>query len=65
VLRASARLTSLQIAAYRVPDTQGAISVRWTEGQPVRVRAVADLWAYAESSAGDAGWVHQDNLVFY
>lgn len=52
-------------AAYRVPDTRGAVSVRWMEGQPVHIRAVAGLWAYAESPDGDAGWVPQDNLVFY
>ncbi|MDR2739018.1 MAG: hypothetical protein LBB68_04195 [Treponema sp.] len=51
--------------AYRVPDSQGVVSVRWMEGQPVKVRTVANLWAYAESSDGDAGWVHQDTLVFY
>ncbi|MFP3043841.1 hypothetical protein LQZ19_18670 [Treponema primitia] len=57
VLRAS--------AAYRVPDSQGAISARWMEGQPVRVRAASKPWAYAESADGDAGWVRQDNLIFY
>jgi hypothetical protein len=56
--------------AYRVPDPQGAITARWMEGQPVKVRSVSvgsvsDAWAYAESSAGDAGWVNQDDLVFY
>jgi hypothetical protein len=51
--------------AYRVPDPQGAISARWLEGQPVRVRSASDAWAYAESSGGDAGWVSQDNIVFY
>ncbi|MDR1249169.1 MAG: hypothetical protein LBK63_07695 [Treponema sp.] len=61
--------------AYRVPDLRGAISARWMEGQPVRVRSVSagsvsagsvsDTWAYAESFAGDAGWVRQDDLVFY
>ncbi|GHV25644.1 hypothetical protein AGMMS4952_03930 [Spirochaetia bacterium] len=53
------------VTAYRVPDIQGATSARWMEGQPVRIRAVADSWAYAESPDGDAGWVPQDNLVFY
>jgi hypothetical protein len=52
-------------AAYRVPDIQGAISVRWKEGQPVKVRTAADQWTYAESPDGDAGWVRQENLVFY
>jgi hypothetical protein len=52
-------------AAYRVPDIRGAISARWLEGQPVRVRSASDAWAYAESSGGDAGWVSQDNVVFY
>jgi hypothetical protein len=52
-------------AAYRVPDTQGAVSVRWMEGQPVRVRAAADRWVYAESPDGNAGWVRQDDIVFY
>jgi hypothetical protein len=57
-------------AAYRVPDIQGAITARWMEGQPVQVRSVSagsvsDAWAYAESSAGDAGWVNQENLIFY
>ncbi|WP_245534784.1 hypothetical protein [Treponema primitia] len=59
--------------AYRVPDTNGAVSARWREGQPVKVRTVgklqpspaANLWAYAESPGGDAGWVHQDNIIFY
>jgi hypothetical protein len=51
--------------AYRVPDPRGAISARWTEGQPVRVRSASDAWAYAESSDGDAGWVSQDNVIFY
>jgi hypothetical protein len=51
--------------AYRVPDSQGAVSVRWMEGQPVKVRTASNLWAYAESSDGDAGWVHQEALVFY
>jgi hypothetical protein len=56
--------------AYRVPDPQGAITARWMEGQPVRVRSafagsVSDAWVYAESSAGDAGWVNQENLIFY
>jgi hypothetical protein len=65
VLRADAQNTLLQAAAYRVPDTQGAVSARWMEGQPLHIRAVAGLWAYAESPDGDAGWVPQDNLVFY
>jgi hypothetical protein len=52
-------------AAYRVPDSRGAISARWMEGQPVRALSASDGWAYAESSGGDAGWVSQDNLVFY
>jgi hypothetical protein len=51
--------------AYRVPDTQGAVSARWMEGQPVKIRALADPWAYAESADGDAGWVRRDDLVFY
>jgi hypothetical protein len=51
--------------AYRVPDVRGAISARWLEGQPVRVRSASDAWAYAESSGGDAGWVSQDKVVFY
>jgi hypothetical protein len=51
--------------AYRVPDSQGAVSARWMEGQPVKVRTASNLWAYAESSDGDAGWVRQDMLVFY
>jgi hypothetical protein len=52
-------------AAYRVPDLRGAISARWQEGQPVRVRSASGAWAYAESPAGDAGWVSQDSIVFY
>jgi hypothetical protein len=52
-------------AAYRVPDIRGAISARWLEGQPVRVRSASDAWAYAESPGGDAGWVTQDNVVYY
>ena len=52
-------------AAYRVPDVRGAVSARWKEGQPVRVRSASEDWAYAESSGGDAGWVSQDNVVFY
>jgi hypothetical protein len=51
--------------AYRVPDTQGAVSARWMEGQPVRVRSASASWVYAESLGGDAGWVSQDDLVFY
>ncbi|GHV75361.1 hypothetical protein AGMMS49942_01820 [Spirochaetia bacterium] len=65
VLRAGPGETLLPVAAYRVPDTQGAISARWMEGQPVRIRAAAGVWAYAESPDGEAGWVPQDNLVFY
>jgi hypothetical protein len=52
-------------AAYHVPDIRGAISARWREGQPVRVRSASEGWAYAESSGGDAGWVSQDAIVFY
>jgi hypothetical protein len=52
-------------AAYRVPDLRGAISARWLEGQPVRVRSASDAWAYAESPGGDAGWVTQDKVVYY
>jgi hypothetical protein len=51
--------------AYRVPDKQGAVSARWMEGQPVKVRSASASWAYAESSGGDAGWVSQDDLLFY
>jgi hypothetical protein len=51
--------------AYRVPDLRGAVSARWLEGQPVKVRSASDAWAYAESSGGDAGWVSQDAVVFY
>jgi hypothetical protein len=51
--------------AYRVPDTQGAVSARWMEGQPVRVRSASASWVYAESFEGDAGWVSQEDLVFY
>jgi hypothetical protein len=52
-------------AAYRVPDLRGAVTVRWPEGQPALVRFTSGDWAYAESSGGDAGWVTQDNIVFY
>jgi hypothetical protein len=52
-------------AARRVPDLRGAITARWMEGQPVRVRSASDTWAYAESSGGDAGWVSQDAIVYY
>jgi hypothetical protein len=65
VLRADAREPLLYVAAYRVPDTQGVISARGIEGQPVRIRAAAGSWAFAESPGGDAGWVPQDNLIFY
>jgi hypothetical protein len=51
--------------AYRVPDPRGAISARWPEGQPVRVRSASGAWAYAESSGGEAGWVNRDAIVFY
>jgi hypothetical protein len=51
--------------AYRVPDTGGAVSARWREGQPVRVRSASASWAYAESSEGDSGWVSQEDLIFY
>jgi hypothetical protein len=61
----NAALALRSCVAYRVPDVRGAISARWMEGQPVRVRSASDAWAYAESSEGDAGWVSQDNLVFY
>jgi hypothetical protein len=65
VLRADIREPLSPVAAYRVPDTQGAISARWIEGQPVHIRAAAGSWAYAESPDGDAGWVPQNNLIFY
>jgi hypothetical protein len=52
-------------AAYRVPDIRGAVSARWTEGQPVRALSASGGWAYAESSGGDAGWVSRDTIVFY
>ncbi|MDR0597245.1 MAG: hypothetical protein LBG14_01915 [Treponema sp.] len=52
-------------AAYRVPDVRGAVSARWLEGQPALVRSASDDWAYAESSGGDAGWVSQDNVIYY
>jgi hypothetical protein len=74
----NAAVTLRPCSAYRVPDLRGAISARWAEGQPVRVRSVGNgsdgtgpdgsgsaVWAYAESFAGDAGWVNQDDLVFY
>jgi hypothetical protein len=51
--------------AYRVPDLRGAISARWTEGQPVRVRSASGAWAYVESSGGEAGWVNRDSIIVY
>jgi hypothetical protein len=52
-------------AAYRVPDSRGAVSAYWGEGQPVILHSVKDAWVYAEAPGGEAGWVRRDNAVFY
>jgi hypothetical protein len=51
--------------AYRVPDPQGGLSTYWDEGHPVRIRSRAEDWAYVETFDGKAGWVLQENIVFY
>jgi hypothetical protein len=51
--------------AYRVPDSQGAVSAFWGEGQPVLIHSVKDLWVYAEVPGGEAGWVRREYAVFY
>jgi hypothetical protein len=60
-----ARVLLRSCVAYHVPDSRGAVSARWLEGQPARALFASDAWAYAESSEGDAGWVSRDAIVFY
>ena len=52
-------------AAYRVPEIQGAVNIFFTEGQPARVRSMADLWVYVESPDGKAGWVLREKVISY
>ncbi|GHT68176.1 hypothetical protein FACS1894110_15130 [Spirochaetia bacterium] len=50
--------------ARRVPEPDGAVNVRFKEGERVRVSSGRLNWAYAESSTG-AGWVRIRDIIFY
>jgi hypothetical protein len=52
-------------AAYRVPDTEGAVNALFGEGQPVIIRSGRRLWIYAESIDGRAGWVPAEAVIPY
>jgi len=52
-------------AAYKIPDTRGAINVRFGEGQPVTVTDFHLDWCYAETSDGRFGWVPREAVVIY
>jgi hypothetical protein len=51
--------------AYRVPDYKGAVSARFSEGQPVIVGDYMGGWCYAESPDGRSGWVPREAVIIY
>jgi hypothetical protein len=51
--------------AYRVPETEGALSALFNEGQPVHIGASRGGWVYAESADGRAGWVPSASVIQY
>jgi hypothetical protein len=54
-----------ETGAFRVPEDGSAPAMIFREGEPVRVRSVADAWAYIESFDGKAGWVPLDRIIPY
>ncbi|GHV55397.1 hypothetical protein AGMMS49579_18150 [Spirochaetia bacterium] len=50
--------------ARRVPEPDGAVNVRFKEGERARVSSGHLNWAYAESGTG-AGWVRIRDIIFY
>jgi hypothetical protein len=50
---------------YRVPDPGGEVDALFAEGQPVKVRASAGLWALVEAPDGKSGWMFRKEIVFY
>ncbi|MDR0630330.1 MAG: hypothetical protein LBG24_11995 [Treponema sp.] len=51
--------------AYRVPEEESTVSASFSEGEPVQIRSVSDLWVYVESLDGRLGWVPRDTLIWY
>jgi hypothetical protein len=52
-------------AAYRVPESGGAVNARFSEGQPVDIRSSRGEWIYAESMDGRSGWVPSAMVIPY
>jgi hypothetical protein len=52
-------------AAYRVPESGGAVNARFSEGQPVDIRSTRGEWVYAESMDGRSGWVPSAAVIPY
>jgi hypothetical protein len=59
-----------ETAARRVPDPEGAVSVHFREGRPIRLSPAAEKtgsWVWVSSYGGDeaAGWVAVKDIVLY
>ncbi|AEF81778.1 bacterial SH3 domain family protein [Leadbettera azotonutricia ZAS-9] len=52
-------------AAYRVPESGGAVNARFSEGQPVDIRSSRGEWVYAESMDGRSGWIPSAAVIPY
>ena len=51
--------------AFRVPDSAGAISSQFEEGQAVRILSSASSWSFVESADGRSGWVEAEAIIVY
>jgi hypothetical protein len=51
--------------AFRVPEGGDEPALFFREGEPVRVRALSEPWAFVESFEGKTGWVPLDVIIFY
>ena len=54
-----------QTEAFRVPDSAGAVSTQFKEGQAVRILSTASSWRFVESADGSSGWVEAEVLFVY
>ncbi|MDR0386641.1 MAG: hypothetical protein LBH57_01260 [Treponema sp.] len=54
-----------ETGAFKVPESGNVPAILFREGEPVRIRAVADPWAYVESFEGKTGWVPLDRIIPY
>jgi hypothetical protein len=61
----SGRAVLEKTPVYRVPETEGAVSAFFGEGQPVSAGVPRGEWVYVESADGRAGWAPAASVIRY